>query len=136
MPPHPNFAPSIPTDTMHRRSDRIIYPPDQVLASNSRRLHGGTHETRSGEPNAPGRAHHGKAEAEGDAEVSVPIRGHVGKDFRPSLVAVGGLARIGRHGGGGGGRSWLFWVVRARLRGLHRCAPAGFLRWKHTRFLV
>lgn len=80
------------------RSPSFPASPDQVLASNARRLHGRTDEARPREPDAPRGSNDGKSQSEGDAKVSVPIGGHVRQDFRPSLVAVGRLARCGRHG--------------------------------------
>ena len=68
--------------------------PNKILTPNPRSLHRRSNQRTARQPNPPGGAHDAETQPEGDAEVGVAVGGHVGQDFGPAGVTVGGLAGV------------------------------------------
>ena len=79
----------------HPRPSAILGPsppardaPDEILRSDAGCLNGGTDKTASGQPYSPRRTDDAQPQTEGDAEVGIAVRRHVGEDLAPPGVAV------------------------------------------------
>ena len=79
----------------HPRPSAILRPsplardaPDEILRSDAGCLNGGTDKTASGQPYSPRRTDDAQSQTEGDAEVGIAVRRHVGEDLAPPGVAV------------------------------------------------
>jgi len=80
-------------EALRDRSDA----PDKILRSDSGCLNGGTDKTASGQPYSPRSANDAQSQTEGDAEVGIAVRRHVGEDLAPPGVAVLRLTGVVRH---------------------------------------
>mmetsp|Transcript_10947 Transcript_10947/g.18242 ORF Transcript_10947/g.18242 Transcript_10947/m.18242 type:complete len:227 (-) Transcript_10947:36-716(-) len=70
---------------------------DEILRSDAGCLNGGTDKTASGQPYSPRRTDDAQSQTEGDAEVGIAVRRHVGEDLAPPGVAVLRLTGVVRH---------------------------------------
>ena len=62
--------------------------PDEIFRSDAGCLYGGTDKTASGQPYSPCSTDDAQSQTEGDAEVGIAVRRHVGEDLAPPGVAV------------------------------------------------